>query len=197
MKGEAKDEHVTLFPMKIILMGYRGSGKTSVGRVLARAWKTVYVDVDDQCCERFGMDSVAAIWARHGEPAWRAVECEVTGALCAGQDDRVVGLGGGTLMQPAARQAVEKAVPARRIYLWASVELLYERIQGDPRSAQTRPALTAQGGGIEEIRTVLEHRDPVYRAVADDVIDVSGKSVDTLAAEILERLQQASVAESV
>lgn len=158
-------------PMNIILLGYRGCGKTSIGNKLAsELWKT-FVDVDDETCKRFGNDSIAAIWDEHGEPAWREAEVAVTQELVAKQD-MVIGLGGGTLMQPGAREAVEQA-DAVRIYLKCEADELYRRVSADDRSAATRPNLTNLGGGVEEIEHMLAERGPVYEAVADRVFDVT------------------------
>jgi len=158
--------------MRIVLIGYRGSGKTTIGRLAAEQLGLDFADVDDATCARFGIDSIAAIWQKHGEPEWRRREVEATRELC-GRDGVVIGLGGGTLMQPGAREAVERCV-GLRVYLKASPEVLAARIAGDPQSDVTRPSLTAHGGGVEEVRHVLMEREPVYEAVADRVMDVSG-----------------------
>ncbi len=170
--------------MNLILIGYRGSGKTSVGRLLSDKLQRAFFDVDDLTCQRFGMDSIAEIWQRHGESRWREMEVEVTRELC-GRDHVVIGLGGGTLMQPGARQAVEDA-NALRIYLHADATELHRRIAGDTRSSATRPNLTNLGGGVAEIEHVLKQRGPVYEAVADHVVEVSRLSVAQVANEILQ-----------
>lgn len=163
--------------MNVILLGYRGSGKTSIGKKLAnQLWKT-FVDVDTETCKRFGMSSVAEIWQAHGEPAWREKEVEVTRELL-GRTDHVISLGGGTVIQPAGREAVEQAQDAKRIYLYCKPEELHRRIASDASSADARPSLTALGGGLAEIEAVLAERDPVYRAVADSVFEVTNVSVD-------------------
>ncbi|MCC6579018.1 MAG: hypothetical protein IT440_01145 [Phycisphaeraceae bacterium] len=171
--------------MNIILIGYRGSGKTSIGKLLAgQLWKT-FADVDVVCCQRFGIAAIADIWRQHGEPAWRAMEVQVASELCA-KDDHVIALGGGTLMQPGARQAVEQA-HAIRIYLRCEPEELHRRIAGDTQSAQARPNLTSLGGGIDEIRHVLDQREPTYRAVADHVFDVTHLSIEDAARYLIEK----------
>ncbi len=155
----------------IILIGYRGCGKTSVARMLAeQLWKT-FVDIDQSITARFAGRTVADIWATDGEPAYRRVEVEVTRAICAASD-QVIALGGGTLMQSGAREAVA-ASDAIRIYLRCDAEELHRRISNDPQTAGLRPSLTGQGGGLEEIVTVLAQREPVYRAVADVEFDVT------------------------
>jgi shikimate kinase len=172
--------------MNIILIGYRGCGKTTLGKRLAEElWKT-YADVDVVTAKRFGTDSIAEIWATHGEPAWRAAEVQVTAELVA-KPDMVIGLGGGTLMQPAAREAVTKAADTRRIYLKCDADVLFQRISADSQTAKTRPALTNLGGGIEEVRAVLAQREPVYEAVADKVFDVTHLSPPDAVRYIIER----------
>lgn len=174
--------------MNIILIGYRGCGKTSVGRKLAAQLWRDFVDVDDRTRQRFDHDTIAEIWRTRGEPAWRAAEVEVTRELCAA-DDLVIGLGGGTLMQDAAREAVE-AANAKRIYLKCSVDELARRIEADADSAGTRPSLTAAAGGAErsaseEIADILAEREPVYRAVADSEFDVSHCSVEEVVRHLM------------
>lgn len=172
-----------MFPMNIILIGYRGSGKTSVGVRLARQRGMHFVDVDDATCERFGNDSIADIWATRGEPEWRVREVAVTRELVA-KPNHVIGLGGGTLMQAGAREAVGQAANTLRVYLHCDAEELHRRIHADERSAATRPALTAHGGGLKEIETMLAEREPVYRAVADVEIDVTGLAVDEVVVRV-------------
>jgi shikimate kinase len=162
--------------MNIILIGYRGSGKTSIGKKLAgELWKD-FADVDQAARARFDNAAIADIWRTHGEPAWRSAEVEVTRQLC-GRENLVIALGGGTLMQAGGRDAVEHAADAVRIYLYCEPVVLHQRIAGDAATAGSRPALTDQGGGIAEIEHVLAQRDPVYRAVADKVLDVSHLSI--------------------
>lgn len=172
--------------MNVILFGYRGSGKTSIGKKLAgQLWKD-FADVDVETCKRFGNPSIAAIWAEHGEPAWRQREIEVTRGLCA-RPNMIIALGGGTLMQPSAREAVEQAKDTVRIYLSCEAKELLRRVRADPQSGATRPNLTAMGGGIEEIEAVLTQRDPVYRAVATHVFDVTHLNIEDAVRHLIKR----------
>jgi shikimate kinase len=158
--------------MNIILFGYRGSGKTTVGKLLAEElWKTL-ADTDEEIRRRFAGATIAEIWAKQGVAAFRQAEVEVTRELCA-RKDLVIALGGGTLMQPEARLAVQQAPEAVRIYLHCTAEELARRLAQDSATVHARPNLTALGGGIEEIKTVLAQREPVYRSVADKVFDVT------------------------
>lgn len=172
--------------MNVILFGYRGSGKTTIGRKLAsQLWKE-FADVDQWTRQRFGGATIAAIWAEHGESAWRQAEVEATRELC-GRDNHVIALGGGTLMQPQARAVVEQTSDARRIYLYCEASELLRRIEADPQSLDSRPALTPLGGGVEEIRQVLAERDPIYRAVATHVLDVTHLNVEDAVRYLIKR----------
>jgi len=162
--------------MTIILIGYRASGKTTLGKRLAEHLGLPFVDTDDLILQHFGTDSVAEIWDTHGEAEFRRIEIEVVRQTVAGKD-QVIGLGGGTLMQPGARQAVEQA-DALRVYLACDPQELASRIGEDDKTSRTRPNLTNLGGGIEEILAVLEEREPVYQQVADQTIDVTGLTAE-------------------
>jgi len=169
----------------VILLGYRGSGKSSIGRKLAdQTWKS-FVDIDQRIMARFDGRSIADIWSAEGEPAFRAVEIEETRSACAGAG-QVIALGGGTLMQPGARAAVE-AADAVRIYLRCSPQVLHQRISADVQTAGLRPSLTGQGGGLEEIEAVLAEREPVYRAVADVEFDVTFTDIDEAVRHVIAR----------
>ena len=171
--------------MNIILIGYRASGKSSIGKLMAdQLWKT-YKDVDLETCKVFKNNSIADIWQEHGEPAWREAETKVTQQLCS-QDDLVIALGGGTLMQPDARKAVEEA-NAVRIYLKCTPQELFARSSKDANSSQTRPSLTIAGGGLEEIVAVLKEREPVYEAVADKVFDVTHTPINDAVSYVIHR----------
>lgn len=159
----------------IVLLGYRGCGKSSLGKkIAAKTWKD-FIDIDERIRDRFDGATVAEIWETQGEPAFRAVEAEVTRAAVS-ESGAVIALGGGTLMQPDARDAVASASDCKRIYLHCRAAVLAERLAADPAGGANRPGLvsgSAGGADPAEIAQVLEERDPVYRAVADAVLDVT------------------------
>ena len=172
--------------MNVILIGYRASGKTSVGRKLAaQLWKT-YADVDAETRKRFNHQTIREIWEAHGEPAWREAEAATLCELL-GRDDLVISLGGGTPLIPDARQAIAAAKDATRLYLRCSPEELHRRIRQDAASTDARPNLTALGGGAEEIAAVLAEREPVYRELADHEFDVTHTSVDETVRFLIQR----------
>lgn len=173
--------------MNIVLLGYRGSGKTSIGKKLANElWKD-FVDLDDQTRARFKNQAIADIWAEHGEPAFRAAEAEVAAEHFA-KDDLVIATGGGILTHDAGKQAVESADHAKRIYLSCSPEVLAERIATDSTTATERPSLTGDADPAAEVEAVLNQRDPVYREVADIVFDVTYCSIDEAVRHLIAKL---------
>ena len=172
--------------MNLILIGYRGCGKTTLGIKLAhQLWKD-FVDTDQEACRRFGIDSIAEIWEKHGEPAWRDMEVQVTRDVLK-RDNQVIALGGGTVMQPDARQAIADAPNARRIYLYCQPDELLRRIQTDAQTAAARPNLTSLGGGLAEVQAVLDERDPVYRQLADAVFNVTHTNPDEALRHLIAR----------
>jgi shikimate kinase len=167
--------------MKIALIGYRGSGKTSIGRKLAdRLWYK-FVDVDDLIVRKAGK-SIREIFAQDGEPAFRDIETEALREVLA-LDDHVIGMGGGTLGREENRAMLRES-GAKVVYLRCEAEQLLRRVQADPRSAENRPNLTNLGGGIEEIRQVLAQREPIYREVKHIELDVTRLSIDEAVAYV-------------
>lgn len=156
--------------MSIVLIGYRGSGKTTIGKRLAdRLWQP-FVDVDDLIVKKAGKN-IKRIFEEEGEPAFRDLESQVVKDVCK-LTDHVIGLGGGTLGREENRQAIRDA-GHKVIYLRCEAGELHRRIQSDPQTADTRPNLTALGGGIDEITAMLAQREPLYRQVMHAELDVT------------------------
>ena len=157
--------------MNVLLIGYRGSGKSTVGKELAsQLWKQ-FVDLDQLVCDRFGGKTIQEIWVDPGEQAFRAMEARVMGQVLA-SDNQVVALGGGTVMVDEARCSIEQAEHAVCIYLKCSADELHRRIDGDQARQESRPA-SATARLPERVETELEQREPVYEQVADHVFDVT------------------------
>lgn len=169
--------------MNISLIGYRGSGKTSVGRALAERFALRFVDTDVEIERRAGC-SIAEIFARQGEPAFRTIEKQVVADTAAG-DGLVIACGGGVVLDPANVAALKRA--GKVVWLRCPAEELHRRITTDPATGRTRPNLTALGG-LAEVRKLLEVRTPLYTAAAEVTMDVEGRSVEEIVAAMMDQL---------
>ena len=161
--------------MSIVLIGYRGSGKTSIGKRLAdRLWQKC-VDTDEIVVARAGK-SIADIFAQDGEARFRELEREAVKEVAA-IPDVVIALGGGAPLSEENRRVIKEA-GHRVIYLKCEPEELHKRLQADPNTPKDRPHLTEFGGGLEEITKVLAEREPIYRQMADAELEVTYLSPD-------------------
>ena len=171
----------------IALIGYRGSGKSSVARLLALKLGWPWVDADVEIELRAGK-SIAAIFADDGETAFRDLEGDVVWEL-ASRDQTVIALGGGAVLRPQNRESLRRRCWIA--WLSATPETLCERIAGDAATQTKRPNLTSQGG-IAEIIELLDERTPIYRQCAHFQADTEGKTPEDVAGEILSQFRIAA-----
>jgi shikimate kinase len=158
-----------------ILIGYRGSGKTTIGKRLADHLWQKFVDTDEMIVKRAGK-SIKEIFEHDGETRFRELESEVV-KEAAGLADHVIALGGGAPIRQANRDAIRNA-GHRIIYLKCDPQVLHERIQADPQTAASRPALTHFGGSVKEIGKLLAEREPIYRQMMHAELDVTNLTPD-------------------
>ncbi|HEX8341297.1 MAG TPA: shikimate kinase [Tepidisphaeraceae bacterium] len=161
--------------MGVVLMGYRGCGKTSIGRKIADRLWCEFRDTDEMVVAAAGMP-IAEIFALRGEAFFRDTEADVLAEALTHTAD-VVSLGGGAVVRES-NQSLIAGAGFSRIYLRCDAEELHRRIHADPATASARPALTAMGGGIDEVRSVLAVREPIYRRLATAELDVTNLSID-------------------
>jgi shikimate kinase len=176
----------TMAGVTILLIGPRGSGKSSVGRRLAEVIGGEFADLDDHVLGRFGEGSVSEVWAAHGEQAWRRAEEEVFADLVQ-QRGQVIALGGGAPMIEGVQRRIRNEQAAGRaltIYLSAPPSVLAERIAGDPGD---RPSLTG-ADPAEEIAAVLADRHETYDALADLTCDTSEGDASGIAAALADEV---------
>lgn len=167
--------------MGIVLLGYRGSGKTTVGMKLAdRLWWD-FVDTDQWIVQRTGK-SIKTIFEQDGESAFRDIESGVLEEVLQ-KESTVISCGGGVILKEKNRELL-KASHHSRVYLRADPEVLYQRINQDQSTSQMRPSLTSLGGGIEEIRALLQVRDPLYRETMTVELDVTHLSIDEVVVRV-------------
>ncbi len=165
--------------MNIVLIGYRASGKTEVGKRLSELLGLSFHDTDDLIRGRTGK-SVRQIVDEGGWPAFRTAEKAAVAAL-SGLEGAVIALGGGAVTEPENVAVLRD----RGLFVWLQVDeaTVMERMTNDVDNEQTRPPLGG-GGMAEEVRATLAERTPVYRAHADLAVDTTGKSPDEVAVEI-------------
>lgn len=177
--------------MTITIIGYRGTGKTTVARLLADLLGCDWFDVDDEIESRAGR-SIAEIFSQSGEPAFRDLEEEVVQELTR-RDAAVIATGGGSVLREPCRHAMQSAGPV--IWLQATAELIDRRLRADPTTGQRRPALTRQGG-MAEIAELLESRRTLYEQAATHAIDTAGRAPQQIAEQIFRLLRVDEEAES-
>ena len=168
--------------MNLVLIGLRGTGKSTVAELLAQRLGWDWCDADAEIERRAGM-TIRQIFESSGEPAFRDWETQVVTDL-ARRERTVLALGGGAVVRPENRAAISGQ--GTIVWLTASPETLWARIQADATTAARRPNLSA-GGGINEIIATLDARREVYRQCADLEVDTEGKTPEQIADVILER----------
>ena len=171
----------------VFLTGYRATGKTTVAELIAAALGKEAVDADVFLEQRAGK-TIAQIFEEEGEQGFRDRETEVVLELANGED-MVVALGGGAILREENRRALD----GRGVTVWltASPNVIFERMNTDPLTGQRRPALTS-AGGLEEIRSLLAVRTPLYQAVADFTVDTDTNTPQQVAEEIVARIRRES-----
>ncbi len=166
----------------LALVGYRGTGKSTVARRLAVRLGWSSADTDDEVETRAGA-TIAQLFATQGEAAFRSLESAVL-AEWAARPRVVLATGGGVVMAAANRSVL--ATMGAVVWLSASPEVLLERLTTDAATATRRPRLTG-AEPEQELRRLLAERAAWYAATADFSIDTSQLDPDEVAARILDR----------
>jgi shikimate kinase len=170
------------FPRKtaplICLIGYRGTGKTTVAQRLSHRIGWPWIDADVEL-ERQAGKSIKEIFAQGGEPLFRDLETATVLRLT--ESDRIIlALGGGAILREQNRSAIRRGLV---IWLQADPQTISDRISADVSTAERRPNLI--GGGISEIEQLLAVRSSLYRECADHAVQTAEKSPDEIADEIV------------
>ena len=161
--------------MNLVLIGLRGSGKTTAGRILARRLGLAFVDADAEIERRTGR-SLADIFARDGEERFRELERETMRDLLE-RDGLVLAAGGGCVLDAGVRQALGRAGTA--VWLDAGPDARAARIAGSGR-----PPLTAHGGGAVEEREVARVREPLFRECAAHRVETDRRTSEEVADDV-------------
>ena len=168
----------------IALVGYRGAGKSTVGRIVADRLGMPFVDLD-MMVEAHAGEPISRIFETRGESAFRELEARSL-AECAGTSRSVVATGGGVVVRESNRRTLRRF----RFVAWLETDprVLMERLASDPGE---RPSLTGRGM-LEEVETMLASRTPLYREVADAVIPTSGRTPEEVADAVIRAIDESS-----
>jgi shikimate kinase len=166
-------------PQNVFLIGPMGAGKSAVGRELARLLHRTFMDSDDELERRTGVD-IPFIFEKEGEAGFRLRESRVIDELSQ-RDGVVLATGGGAVINPENR----KHLGARGlvVYLYTTVAQQLVRT----RRGRERPLLE-NGDRQKTLEELMAVRDPMYREIADLVVETDGRKVRAVANEIFERL---------
>jgi shikimate kinase len=165
----------------IYLIGYRGSGKTSVAKVLGTLLGWPVFDSDDRV-EQVAGRTIREIFEQDSEAVFRDLETEAILSLSSFSTPHIFSLGGGAILRQENREVIRQNGSA--VWLKASAANLYERIHSDNTTADRRPALTNLAG-LEEINKILAVRSPIYEAVASYSIQTDDLSTKQIAESIV------------
>jgi len=162
--------------MNIVLIGYRGTGKSRIARRLAELSKWPVFCTDLEIVKKAGMPVPDIIRKRNWD-YFRDVESEI--CKQAGKKDRtIIDTGGGAVLRKENVEALRQR--GRIFWLTAEVSTIMERI----KASDERPSLTGKKSYVEEVEEVLNERMPLYKAAADHIIATDGRTIDEIATEI-------------
>jgi len=164
----------------VALIGFMGSGKSSIGRALAKKMGKAFVDTDKRIELKAGR-SIARIFREDGEPAFREMEKAVTAVVCQGTG-QVIACGGGVVLDRSNVGNLKKNAVV--VYLKASGGEIKKRVA----SQRGKRPLLAGERGMDAIDTLLVVRQPLYEQAADITIEASKPGIKAAAEEIIERL---------
>jgi shikimate kinase len=165
----------------IVLIGFMGAGKSSVGRTLARMTGRARFDTDEMIATRFGL-TISQIFAKRGEERFRDAESEALKEL-SGEIEGIIVTGGGIVLRETNTARLRDLGTV--IFLSADEETLFRRISRRP----SRPLLQTTDPRAT-LRELLRSRLPLYRAAADVEVDTSGLTHDQVARSILKRIDE-------
>ena len=171
-----QDRWEKLKESNLVLIGFMGSGKSTVGRALAKKWSFTFVDTDSLIEEIEGT-SISKIFETKGEEYFRECETETVKKLVKKYKRHIISVGGGTPLRAENRKLLKNA--GFVIYLKASPETIIERLKNDT----TRPLLQREDKEAA-VRELLEKREPVYQDAAHIRVNTDNKTIDEIVNEI-------------
>ena len=166
--------------MNIVLIGFRGTGKSTVGRLLAKRLERDFIDSDNQIESSTGK-TIKSIFEDYGEEGFRKIEADVIAKL-GEEDNKVISAGGGAVLREEnVRNLKDNGF---LVLLEATPEIINSRIAQDKKTTQQRPSLTDKKP-LDEIKHLIAEREPAYKSAADFTINTSYASCEDIVNEII------------
>ena len=166
----------------LLLIGYRGCGKSGVGKLLSELLDRDLIDTDIAIETSQGR-TIAEIFAEVGEAGFRDLESNQIANLDSLKRSAIISLGGGAILRPENRRCIRNL--GKTVWLQATPETIFERISNDETTQSRRPKLSNLSDS-DEIRSILEMRVPWYKEVADLAVSTDGVPMERVAKIIVE-----------
>ena len=166
----------------VILIGYMGCGKTTIGRKLSYRFRKPFLDTDKQI-ELKQKCTISEIFEKQGEQAFRDLETIYIKALLQEKCEYIISVGGGLPLREENQELLRKLGIC--VYLEASSDTIYERVKTDT----SRPLLQCDNPK-KKIEEMLEIRTPIYKSCADLIINVDGKRIEEIVVEVKEEVEK-------
>ena len=162
----------------LAIVGYMGSGKSTVGCIVARELDWEFVDLDEVLAKSAGV-SIEKIFEDSGEPYFRSLERRELNEVLSGNPERVVACGGGVVIEPSNR---DRLLEVPTVFLWEDTQVLYRRTRG--------PSRPLRGTSYEDFSRRYAERLPYYLEVAGLHIETGERPPEEIADEILRWLRE-------
>lgn len=163
----------------ILLIGFMGSGKSTIGKQLSKYLNKNFIDMDEEI-EKKENTSISNIFTNYGEEYFRKIETKYLESLL-DKEDTIISTGGGIVLENYNRQLLKKI--GKVIFLHADVNHIVDNVKDDTK----RPLLKTKDY-VKTISDLLESREDKYLSSADIIIQTSGKDVDSIVEEIISLL---------
>ncbi|MCP4267446.1 MAG: shikimate kinase [Candidatus Brocadiaceae bacterium] len=166
--------------MNIVLIGFRGTGKSTIGRLLAKHLGRDFID-SDQHIESSTGKTIKSIFEDEGEEGFRKIETDTIAELSKA-DNKVISAGGGVVLKEEnVRNLKDNGF---LVLLEATPEIIHSRLSQDKKTTEQRPSLTDKKP-IDEIKHLIAERKPAYKSTADHTINTSYVSCEDIVNEII------------
>ncbi len=171
--------------MNIVLIGFRGTGKSTVGKLLANRLERDFID-SDKYIESFTGKTIKHIFEEEGEEAFRKIEADVIAKLSR-MDNKIISAGGGAILRED--NVINLKINGFLVLLEATPEIIHSRITQDEKTTQQRPSLTDKTP-LDEIKHLIAKREHAYKNAADYTINTSYVACEDIVNEIITTIKK-------